>query len=786
MPSITPRSGVTFGRDLDDLEVELTSGAWNCRSRDTKTKSMTDDSDLSVSPRTPSFQRQRAFFESLSLQQEARSDQSSSSNARASKHGSIMRNEPESQPKCHPDLVATWPRVRNPRASLAPGWTMEKERPPISLHDGKSPPRRPRALGHMRTVSVPAPLPAANVALTPTLTKTTDIEISTLKATHAAQIAYLNDDHAREISSLRTHISLLEKQATLPAGRRLSPSGLLPRLDTSSRPHSQHSEPDSPSPSFDSAMRPSSASLRSIESALEQQRRLMDETLLEMESLRSLVRKRDTELADRNTKLSILEQTMDVKDRTVSQMRGAMLRAAEKENAQKMKLADLEAKLELSNDQRLDLEETYHGVNCQVKSLLEQNTTLQSQHTTLQSQNMTFQDQNAMLKSQNATLQSQNAALQNQHAAVQSQNAALQRKLKDAEEALQLEAQTAKAKIAEAERNLSRTQTRLNVEKDHAKSADSTLASVKTELIAAQSRISELEKQVKSKSTSTGVITIVNASEPARNIQMKSPESLKDKDPIASLRSKLARIEAERDQFSSLLSTEIRRSVRTSPREKGFMSPDKRDSVCSGTSSLHYTTTITPSSTTTDSTSSHDPCKAALDEQEKRYEAEVRRLVQEIVLYKLDIKGYKKDLRRANTTLSKITSPDKPTTTSQDLSARAKALASTPPSKRAPSKRGRARARSASVDSPSSTERHDIPPETARPALRHQLSLDISRTRDVVRPVGPVRSTTSVGTETVVGRKREGKCLPLPLVLDVMVDQSRLSTVAEAGSAVER
>ncbi|KAF2150841.1 hypothetical protein K461DRAFT_323202 [Myriangium duriaei CBS 260.36] len=757
----------------DSIGEELQASAWARRSRTGKMRAslLSPESAAHWRQGSPSTRHQRTHSDG-SIQFQSYQDMSD------------LQQSPELTPQIQSrrplSSISPWTAPRsangtstldrpNDRSSFSED---EEQLHPVAFYRG----------GHQRAISVPIVSGARIHAPSITKEDSSLAEVTNLKAAHAAQIAYINDDHAREIASLRTYISLLEKRATLPVGHFLSPSGLLPPLDTSSRPHSRdEAEPHSRPPSCDSALRPSSASLRSFENTMEQQRVQIDEAMHEMDDLKSAMKQQDAELYEKNRKLSLLQETLSLKERSVSQMRGAMLRAAEKENTLKTKLADLQTRLDLVEDERLELMERANDVKIHVRTLAKQNT-------------------------------------------------ALQKQLNETDEQCGAQVQEAKTKLAEAEKNLSATQTKFNIEKDHAKTAEASLTSVRAELATAQTRIAQLEKEVKSP-LQTGLITIVNASggkkhqslssDGSRNSPIKTPELSPgaDKDKVATLKSKVKRLEQERDQLAKLLETEIRRAIRNSPKEKDFVSASlsRRDSTCSTASSiLHHEKA---SITVIEDGMNHRACKETLTEMRESYEKEVQGLIKEIVLYKLDIKGYKKDLRRANSTISKLESTETTKTLSpEQMSDRPDPLrprASTPnfDNSRRPGPspapfRGR---RSASVDSPSTGVGLGITVD--RPPLRRDfMSLDSTRARDAMPRQGS--STKRKDSGVTVNKRPSGlsgddERKPRPEIKraqthNIMISFDReespkpflqvetagslrpLSTVAEAGSAIER
>lgn len=585
--------------------------------------------------------------------------------------------------------------------------------------------------------------------------------IEALHAAHIAQISDIREDHAQEVANLRIALSLLETKATLPAGQHLSPSGLLPPLDTSTRPHSgSFSEMVNKVAPSNSHRRTSSASTRSVDALVDHQRRQLDEQRLEIDQLRYLLKQQEVEIRERSDKALMLNQEMEAQKRIVGQMRGALLRAAEKENLQKTQLANLENRLELANAERLDFSEAFTS-----------------------------------LKSRNKILTEDKASLTND--------------LEVLEQQRQIDIEHARTKLANAEGMLSTTQTKLHVEKSHNRSTEAILQVTKTDLESAHRRIEELEADVDQLRSQTGVIPIMNESDKdlkPKALKVKIPESktgntdeVKDKAQIAAYKSIVAKLEAETTQLSALLSTEIRRAVRTNPGTDEYVAAylERRASVASVSSmnSAYYNIALF---TDVNAEQSHEACNKSLKQIKDTYEDEIGGLIKEIILYKLDIKGYKKDLRKAKHTIKKLESADANSVKSSTSSQRTEVVTRPSQVEREPSvsrqqstTRGR---RSASLDdllaalkASAQVHRHanrtDDFADTRLANMSRKRSQSLSSTRSAKKSglCSVVRTSSSLSSLRSSGGSVKGAGTSISL-LSVQDDSRPLSTVAEVGT----
>ncbi|TKX22973.1 hypothetical protein C1H76_5009 [Elsinoe australis] len=617
-------------------------------------------------------------------------------------------------------------------------------------------------------------------------------ELSALRTAHAA----LQDSHARdlaalhhtittqrseldaqgrEITSLRTHIALLERAASLGPGRHLSPSGLLPPLNTSPetilREHEERratrvSEGTSEGTraSMDSGVSRHSMAQASV-SVSSASPSEHAEFALELENLKTALARRSTDLNSTVAAMATLQHQLDeargelkglkeerdlavatvkVKEKKEGQMMTAMRGAAKRENALKVRVGEVAARLELANEERVDLREAWEEMKKRMKGL--EREVGEGKKGEREAREGMERMMGEVAKWKREVEQRDRIAIRGEEKEVvelRRRMAEMVAKVEEVEkemaktiEEMSREAETReekakeeltskvaetkkevekeiKGKITELEKALNATRMRLEVERDQTATAKKELIDEKKGGADLKIKVSELEKQLASPVDQMGMITIANAlgkeyggispvgptsvvgrlhllrsevrhldaderqklADELRRLEGggkiyaetsiqtdKATEERRDKEREKAHKIIVRKLEAERDQLSGLLSTEIRRSARQSAKGEEFQGLgrlERWDSVSSRMSTLRGK----PSSISLNSSDSnkHAACEEVLDKARQGYEEEIRGLVKEIVLYKLDIKGYKKDLRKANTALKMLKQVSTPT-----------------------------------------------------------------------------------------------------------------------------
>ncbi|KAF4548627.1 Hypothetical protein D9617_26g078390 [Elsinoe fawcettii] len=596
----------------------------------------------------------------------------------------------------------------------------------------------------------------------PTHPKSPNSEVASLRATHASYITSLNTNHEREvvslrneiasitqtsaseiaaqqreIASLRTHIALLEHQASLRPGQHLSPSGLLPPLNTSpetilaqaASTASPRRESDASHSTHSHASRPSLPSLHASPSSPSEH----SELSLELANLRTALARRNTDLSTSHSQLATLshqlsetrthlrsclddlasaKQTVLAREKRESQMSAAMTRAAKKEVSLKTKIRDVEGRLEMANEERVDLREALGEAAARVREKEDAVRTFGKEVEEMRREIGAMKERRE--REERRVVEGEKEERRRE-----------EREAKEEKERGRVERET-KERVAEMEKVVALTMGRLGAERDQVGSLKRELEGEKKEAGALREKVKETEerlrekvKELEERATQSpveqmGMITIANALggeyggispigptsvfgrlhllrgevrnlEPeerkklAEELQRleggskvyadsgiqtdKAAEEKREKERDKAHRAIMRKLEAERDQLSGLLSTEIRRTARQSAKGddgfQGLSRLERWDSVSSRMSTIRSK----PSSLSLNSAemARHAACEEALDKARQGYEEEIKGLVKEIVLYKLDIKGYKKDLRKANTALKMLKQVSTPT-----------------------------------------------------------------------------------------------------------------------------
>ncbi|PNS17270.1 hypothetical protein CAC42_6953 [Sphaceloma murrayae] len=708
----------------------------------------------------------------------------------------IRREAPSSAPQLHPPRqrpharsigpipppgrpfipMPSWPVTGTPNALLGPIPPGAGPAPPSYAHFPRVPFFAPNRSNSMPTppahtspkpASLPTPPPPPTAARNPSPAPTsrppspTPNQLSALRQAHTALLSNLHATHARETASLhrtiaeqrnaldaahhelanlRTHVTLLSRAAALAPGRTLSPSGLLPVLDTSPetllREREREREREEgrrigseattvPSraesiASFDAEERVRQASSATVATEVEVGSPSEHaELALEVENLKTVLGRREGALSEAEGEIAGLQrevdgarrelerereekegvvQTLRAVERKEAQMRAALGRAGKKEMALKVKLGDLEGRLVMSNEERVDLREAWEGLIARVKEGDREREEGKGREGRLKNELKALVQKEREAREGMEKMMSEMARLRGD--AVQRSKEAVRGDERGIE-------------VVELRSVLEATKSMLDVETKRASRAETELVAEKKEVSRMRTKLNELEKQLASPVDQTGMITIANAlggeyggispigptsivgrlhllrsevrhldsderkklADEIRRLEGrsvyadtgcqtdKSSEEKRDKEREKAHKVMMRKLEAERDQLSGLLSTEIRRAARQSGRiDDGFQGLsrlERWDSVSSRASTIR----IKPSSMSLNSADNdkHAACEELLDKARQGFEEEIKGLVKEIVLYKLDIKGYKKDLRKANNALKMLKQVSTPT-----------------------------------------------------------------------------------------------------------------------------
>ncbi|KAK4549083.1 hypothetical protein LTR36_007539 [Oleoguttula mirabilis] len=189
-------------------------------------------------------------------------------------------------------------------------------------------------------------------------------QISLLRAAHEAHLSSLREAHEREIQSHRSYISFLEKRQGLPQVQSQISKQLL-TLDTS---HTSSRTAELTSADA------SATTLQSWGSSLENQKRTSQEAVAEAEALKrklSLCRKAVAESGDIRRERDHLRDAAERGDRRIVQLKDIVRKAKDHEKSLKNAVTDLEARLVLANNQRTDVLEGFHEACENIRMLTE-------------------------------------------------------------------------------------------------------------------------------------------------------------------------------------------------------------------------------------------------------------------------------------------------------------------------------------------------------------------------------------------------------------------------------
>ncbi|KAK5132841.1 hypothetical protein LTR08_008557 [Meristemomyces frigidus] len=185
-------------------------------------------------------------------------------------------------------------------------------------------------------------------------------QISLMRATHEAHLSSLREAHEKEKQSHRTYIHFLENRSRLPQVQ-FQPSRRHLTLDTTHAP--------SKSGEISSAN-----TLQSWDSSFGAQKRASQEAVAETEALRrklSLCRKAVAESGDIRRERDHLRNSVDSNDRRIVQLKDIVRKSKDSERCLKNAVLDLEARLTLANNQRIDVLEGFHEASERTRELTE-------------------------------------------------------------------------------------------------------------------------------------------------------------------------------------------------------------------------------------------------------------------------------------------------------------------------------------------------------------------------------------------------------------------------------
>lgn len=184
-------------------------------------------------------------------------------------------------------------------------------------------------------------------------------EIARLRVSQDAYVCSLKEAHEQELACQRSYITFLEKRRS-PATNA--------RTQSDERLHIDTSHSGSKTELFSE---PSATTLKSFESAFEDQKRASQEVAAEMETLKrklSLSRKAQVDAVELRQERDLYRDTADRGTRRIAQLKDIVRKAKDNERALRNAAADLEARLTDANNERTDVLEGFYDACSQLRT----------------------------------------------------------------------------------------------------------------------------------------------------------------------------------------------------------------------------------------------------------------------------------------------------------------------------------------------------------------------------------------------------------------------------------
>jgi hypothetical protein len=402
-------------------------------------------------------------------------------------------------------------------------------------------------------------------------------QIDEMRTAHEAHIMSMKESHERELQSLRTYLTILEKRrggAQPLSGQNLT----LDIVRSALRPGDQSASTAG-----------TTASIQSFDLSLENQRRASNDLMAENEALKrklSLSRKAQADLGDIRRERDTLRASGENDRRRIGQLKDIVRKAKEDIKSLRSATDDLEARLVAANNERLDALEEFQQAAEKVHKLSLREDEL----------------------------------------------------LHDREELC--------TQLIEADPNWNGVVL--------GKAAITTSSSVPRTGIDAQEQIKSLKHQMAEKDARIAELERTNFLQKAAQTQSQTVDELiliaeraEFEEQLQAYKDKLTYTESERDKYNSLLHAELRRHMRNSMKQPGSLTPKIDNEVAN-------TTANRIASVRDKSDSPLEPSANG------GLEMELQKCIREIIMYKLDIKGYKKDIKRAHAELQGLRSGTTP------------------------------------------------------------------------------------------------------------------------------
>ena len=450
-------------------------------------------------------------------------------------------------------------------------------------------------------------------------------QVSTMRAVHEAHIESLKEAHERELDSFRAYLAFLEQRR--PTGT----AAATPRPPSTKPPTCETPEPDTaalpPSEGLSSA-----TSHQSFDTALEVQPLSRSgspyhgDAATEIEALRrklSLFRKAHADGTDVRRERDLLRETAENAARRHAQLKELLRKAKDNDKTLRGAIADLEGRLEAANNARTDLLEGLDDAMGKLARLSAREDELLRDREEL-STRLFYADPSwdgLVLGRTVATPEGADAATE-----------ALREEIRN----LRAAALEKDARIAELE----------------ARPVDMVAQQLLTPTVTPPPPAAAPRPPMSNACTQTEDLGDAQEKEliAARRATVSSVlENILERE-VREAQAKLAQVEGERDRLDALLHTELRRQLRQAAKNATSITPQIATETAAATAermaSLRHTSTASVV-TAVNTAAAPEGAAAAL-------EKELEHCVAEIIMYKLDIKGYKKDLRRANAEITDL------------------------------------------------------------------------------------------------------------------------------------
>ncbi|KAK5126395.1 hypothetical protein LTR85_010631 [Meristemomyces frigidus] len=408
-------------------------------------------------------------------------------------------------------------------------------------------------------------------------------QISLMRAAHEAHLSSLREAHEREIESHKSYISILEKRRVLPQSQ----------SDTSKQALALDTTNTSSMAAELTSADASATTLRSWGSSLDNQKRVSQEAAADAEALKrklSLYRKAVAESGDIRRERDQLRDAAERGDRRIVQLKDIVRKAKDHEKSLKNAVTDLEARLVLANNERTDVLEGFHEACETVRKLTRREQTLTSEVEGLRGR--LFYSSGRHASDTTLALPNKNTLVRPKH-----------------------------------------TRTTSDV-RGLAQSNDPLVQQLRdvTQLVSARDgRIRQLEQEV-SKCEDTTIADEYGAREEASQRYAALEAKLREQQQM------LEATQADCERYNSILHNELRRQSRYAVQQPHGVTLDIDAQALVEAKERARVVMQSDGVLTADLPTDSGPASL---------ERELEYCIKEIILYKLDIKGYKKDLKKA-------------------------------------------------------------------------------------------------------------------------------------------